>query len=138
MTSLAKLRNPDITDHIRRNARDPIRKLGPHDRLVGPALLVMKHGGKPEGLASFSPAPLTSCTNEEAWAAWPRGPMIWGGIPSTILEQAFPESEFRNYIARLLDLVGDRPIILGVGDQVMGNDLIDRVRWVAEQVEMRA
>ena len=86
---------------------------------------------------AFSPAPMTTCTNEEAWAAWPSGPMIWGGIPSTILEETFPESEFRDFIARLLDGVGDRPIILGVGDQVMGNDLIDRVRWIAEQVEAR-
>lgn len=52
MTSLAKLRNPDIIDQIYRNARDPIRKLGPHDRLVGPALLVIKHGRQPEGLAT--------------------------------------------------------------------------------------
>jgi hypothetical protein len=86
---------------------------------------------------SFSPAPMTTCTNEDAWAAWPRGPMIWGGIPSTILEENFPEGEFRDFIFRLLDNVGDRPLILGVGDQVTGNDLIDRVRWIAEQVEAR-
>jgi mannitol-1-phosphate 5-dehydrogenase len=58
MTSLAKLRNPDIVDRIQRNARDPIRKLGPQDRLVGPALLVMKHGRRPEGLATAIAAAL--------------------------------------------------------------------------------
>jgi hypothetical protein len=86
---------------------------------------------------SFSPVPLTTCTNEEAWAAWPNGPLIWGGIPSPILEERFPAGEFRAYIARLLGGVGDRPFILGVGDQVMGNDLIERVRYVAEAVEAR-
>lgn len=38
---------------------------------------------------------------------------------------------------RMFDTIGDRPIILGVGDQVLGNDLIERVRWIAEQVEAR-
>jgi mannitol-1-phosphate 5-dehydrogenase len=52
MTSLAKLCNPDIVDFIVRNARDPIRKLGPEDRLVGPALLSLKYGLVPEGLAT--------------------------------------------------------------------------------------
>jgi hypothetical protein len=31
---------------------------------------------------SFTPAPLTTCTFEEAWTAWEKGPLIWGGIPS--------------------------------------------------------
>ena len=35
---------------------------------------------------SFTPAPITECTFEEAWAAWDKGPLIWGGIPSYYLE----------------------------------------------------
>jgi hypothetical protein len=41
---------------------------------------------------SFSPSPLTECTFEEAWHEWENGPMIWGGIPSPILEERTPES----------------------------------------------
>jgi mannitol-1-phosphate 5-dehydrogenase len=52
MTSLAKLRNKDIVDFIVRNARDPIRKLGVEDRLVGPSLIALKYGIQPEGLAT--------------------------------------------------------------------------------------
>ena len=39
-----------IVDFIERNARDPLRKLGPDDRLVGSARLVDSYGIKPENL----------------------------------------------------------------------------------------
>lgn len=49
-TSLNKLQDYTIVDFIERNARDPIRKLGPDDRLVGSARLVDSCGIKPENL----------------------------------------------------------------------------------------
>jgi hypothetical protein len=61
--------------------------------------------------------------------------MIWGGIPSSILEERISESEFRGFVSNILEIVEDRPIILGVGDIVMGINLIDRVRYIAEEVE---
>lgn len=50
-TSLNKLRDRNIVDYIERNARDPMRKLGPDDRLVGSARLCLAYGVKPENLA---------------------------------------------------------------------------------------
>jgi len=50
-TSLNKLQDYTIIDFIERNARDPIRKLGPDDRLVGSARLVLEYGVIPENLA---------------------------------------------------------------------------------------
>lgn len=85
---------------------------------------------------SFSPLPLTSCSFEEAWQAWRDGPIIWGGVPSPVLEARTSEAEFRGYVRRLLDLIDGRPIILGVGDLVMGNNLIERVQYIAEQLAM--
>ncbi len=61
--------------------------------------------------------------------------MIWGGIPSPILEERTSEGEFRDYVERLFQILGDRRIILGVGDMVMGNNLIDRVGYIADRVE---
>lgn len=84
---------------------------------------------------SFSPAPLTECTFEEAWNAWKQGPIIWGGIPSTILEERTNKGEFQSYIEQLLETIEGRPIILGVGDMVMGNNSIERVRYIADKVE---
>jgi uroporphyrinogen-III decarboxylase len=84
---------------------------------------------------SFSPFPLTECTFEQAWETWRNGPIIWGGIPSPILEERTSEADFKAYVHRLLQTIGDRPIILGVGDMVLGNNLIERVEYIAEQVE---
>lgn len=50
-TSLRKLQDRNIVDYVERNARDPMRKLGPDDRLVGSARLCLEYGVKPEHLA---------------------------------------------------------------------------------------
>ena len=52
LTSKAKLQDYTIVDFIERNARDPLRKLGPDDRLVGSARLVDSYGIKPENLCT--------------------------------------------------------------------------------------
>jgi len=57
-TSREKLRNRVIVDIIERNARDPMRKLGPDDRLVGSARLAEGCGIHPEGLATAIAAAL--------------------------------------------------------------------------------
>ena len=43
--SLKKFTDKGIVDDIARNAREPHRKLGPGERITGPAKLVHKHGG---------------------------------------------------------------------------------------------
>lgn len=50
-TSLNKLQDRNIVDYVERNARDPMRKLGHDDRLVGPALMCLAEGVKPEHVA---------------------------------------------------------------------------------------
>ena len=49
--SLRKYQNRDIVDPIERQVRDPIRKLGRHDRLVGAASLALEYGIRPDNLA---------------------------------------------------------------------------------------
>lgn len=51
-TSLHKLQDYTIVDSIERNARDPLRKLGKDDRLVGSARMVLSCGIKPESLCT--------------------------------------------------------------------------------------
>ncbi|HEY5473166.1 MAG TPA: hypothetical protein VIK32_08245, partial [Candidatus Limnocylindrales bacterium] len=77
-------------------------------------------------------------TLEEAWHAWRGKPIIWGGIPSPILEPATTEDQFRAYVDGLLDLVGAGPMILGVADMILCNNSIDRVAYIAERVEGQA
>lgn len=50
LTSKRKLQDYTIVDFIERNARDPIRKLGKDDRLVGSARLVQEYGIVPHNL----------------------------------------------------------------------------------------
>ena len=105
--------------------------MGSHtDGDVKPLLALLPESGL-DVCESFSPAPLTECTFEEAWQAWSQRPIIWGGIPSPLLEERIPESEFRDYVRRLLELVADRPFILGVGDMVVAINSIERVRYIA-------
>jgi mannitol-1-phosphate 5-dehydrogenase len=49
--ALAKYQSVEIIDPIERNARDPLRKLGRYDRLVGPACLAIEHGIQPIALS---------------------------------------------------------------------------------------
>lgn len=50
LTSKNKLQDYTIVDFIERNARDPLRKLGKDDRLVGSARLVLEYGIEPRNL----------------------------------------------------------------------------------------
>lgn len=84
---------------------------------------------------SFTPQPLTDLPFEEAWNKWRNGPLIWGGIPSGLLEKRTPQDVFEAFIDNLLATVGKSPIIIGVGDMVMDNNLIERVKYIAERVE---
>lgn len=45
-----KFSDANVPDPIARNAADPVRKLSRDDRLIGPALLALKHGMQPVGL----------------------------------------------------------------------------------------
>jgi mannitol-1-phosphate 5-dehydrogenase len=48
--AFAKFSDRNIPDPIERNGADPVRKLSREDRLIGPALLALKHRINPEGL----------------------------------------------------------------------------------------
>lgn len=49
--AIKKYTDPAINDQIERNAHDSRRKLGEHERLVGPALLCLKYGRMPYAYA---------------------------------------------------------------------------------------
>jgi hypothetical protein len=110
------------------------KKAGSHtDGDVKPLLELLTLSGL-DVCESVSPAPLTQATIEEIWDAWRDGPVIWGAIPTPILEERTPEDEFRAYLERLLDLVGKGPVILGLVDLFMRHNSIDRVKYIAERI----
>ncbi len=110
------------------------KKVGSHtDGNMRPLLDLLPETGL-DICESFSPYPLTPCKFEEAWQVWEKGPHIWGGIPSPILEDRYSAQDFRNYVANLFKVV-DRPIILGIVDLFMHHNSIERVMDIASWVE---
>ncbi|MGW8251866.1 MAG: uroporphyrinogen decarboxylase family protein [Anaerolineales bacterium] len=111
------------------------KKVGSHlDGDLKPLLGIIRETGL-DVCESFSPKPLTSCTFQDAWEAWQDGPLIWGGIPSPLLEEGTREEEFQSRFQDLLDTVGDHAIIFGVVDLFMRHNSIDRVQYIANQLE---
>jgi hypothetical protein len=114
------------------------KRAGSHtDGDVKPLLKLLAMSGL-DVCESVSPAPLTPATIEEIWDAWQAGPVIWGAIPTPILEERTPEDEFRAYIERLLHLVGRGPIILGLVDLCMRHNSIERVKYIAARLQGQA
>jgi hypothetical protein len=63
---------------------------------------------------------------------------MWGVIPSPLLEERAPEAELHRFVDHVLETVGSSPMILGVSDMVLGNNLIDRVEWISQRIEEHA
>ena len=113
------------------------KRMGSHtDGDLKPLLDLIAESGL-DVCESFSPAPLSSTTFDEVWDAWGgrEWPIVWGVIPSPLLEARVPEQELHAFVEHVLERVGDGRVILGVSDMVMGHNEIDRVRWIADRVE---
>ena len=63
--AIDKYQDKTVMDFTERHARDPIRKLGPNDRMVGTARLVEKMGFKVDALAETIAAAIYYCTDNE-------------------------------------------------------------------------
>ena len=113
------------------------KKIGSHtDGNLRTLLVLLKESGL-DVCESVSPVPLSQTTFEEMWSAWQGRPIIWGGIPSSVLEvERTSEKEFQEYIRHVLQLAGSGPIILGIGDLVMPNNSIERLRYIAEEIAL--
>jgi hypothetical protein len=79
---------------------------------------------------------MVEVTLREARAAWGTDVIIFGGVPSIILEPTFPEADFEAYMQDVFHAIapGDA-FILGVADNVMPTSLIERVERISDLVE---
>jgi hypothetical protein len=111
------------------------KRIGSHtDGNLKPLLGLLAESGL-DVCESFSPAPLTPCTVADALAAWPVRPVIWGGIPSPLLEESTSQADFEAAITGLLETLGDRLMVLNVVDMVLPINSIERIARIAELVE---
>jgi hypothetical protein len=85
---------------------------------------------------TFTTEPMVSCTLEEARRAFGKQVIVWGGVPSTILEPEFSDEYFESFMRNVFRTIapGDA-FILGVADNVMPRARIERLRRVSEMVE---
>ena len=86
----------------------------------------------------FVTAPMVPLTLERAREAWGNRVILWGALPSLMFAPSVPETDFREYMHAVLDILapGDA-VILGAADNVMPDSLIERVGWVSDLVQER-
>jgi len=72
-------------------------------------------------------------TFDEARAAWKDRIVIWGGVPSIILEPEYPMDAFRRYMIELEAKTRNvSHFIMAVSDNVMPAAEFDRLKWIRE------
>ncbi len=84
----------------------------------------------------FTTEPMVRCTLAEARESWGNDVIIWGGVPSILLEATTPWEEFEEFVRNVFRTVapGDS-FILGVADNTMPLCLIERIERITELVE---
>jgi hypothetical protein len=114
------------------------KKVGSHtDGNLKPLLPLLAESGL-DVCESVTPAPTTACTLDEILRAWPTGPLIWGGIPSIVLDSRISDKDFVAYVDDLFQTIAGQPIILGIGDMVMPESSVERIRYIADRIEDHA
>ncbi len=108
--ALIKFADQNVPDPIKRNAADPERKLGRDDRLVGPALLAIKHGIEPTGLL----AGIMACIAYKD-----------PGAPYTI-KALMLEKGVDHVLENLLGLTKDEQLFSLIKEDVIKNNLHDQ------------
>ena len=86
----------------------------------------------------FATHPMVETTLAEARAAWGDRVIIWGGVPSVILEDPFTEEQFEEHMDDLFRTIAPgRAFILGIADNAMPGSKIERIKRITEMVEQR-
>ena len=85
----------------------------------------------------FATAPLVDCTLKQARDAWGDTMIIWGGVPSILVEpDSTSEQEFEEYMADLFRTIAPgNAFVLGVADNVTANADLSRIVRIGEMVE---
>lgn len=100
--------------------------------------LILKHLEEAgfDMVETFTTQPQVSCTLEEARRTWGTRMIIWGAVPSVILEPTYAEEDFEAYMRQIFRTAapGDA-FILGVADNIMPGALLGRLERIAEMVE---
>ena len=84
---------------------------------------------------TFTTAPQATCTLEQARREWGTRVIIWGAVPSVILEPTYSDAAFEAYMADVFRTVAPgAAFILGVADNVMPDALLPRLERITQMV----
>lgn len=87
-------------------------------------------------LECFATAPMAKVTLKEARELLGTSVIIWGGVPSVLLEEYFPEEEFEASMVDVFRSVAPgEAFILGISDNAMPNSMISRIERISDLVE---
>lgn len=86
----------------------------------------------------FVTDPMVETTLAEARQAWGDRVIIFGGVPSSILEDPFTEEQFEAYMDEVFRAIAPgRAFLLGIADNAMPGSKIERIRRITEMVDQR-
>jgi hypothetical protein len=86
----------------------------------------------------FATHPMVATTMAEARAAWGDRVIIFGGVPSVILEEPFTDEQFEQYMDDLFRTIAPgKALILGIADNAMPGSKIERIRRITQIVDQR-
>ncbi|MAG37618.1 MAG: hypothetical protein CL878_15395 [Dehalococcoidia bacterium] len=107
------------------------------DNDTGALLPLIREAGY-DMVECFITAPMVDLTLAEARAAWGNDMIIWGGVPSVLLDESISDEEFEREMAGIFDAIAPgKAFILGVADNAMPEAKIERVERISELVEAR-
>ncbi len=104
---------------------------GRNDGLLG----LIRQSGFDIGEA-FTPPPMTNLGIAESRKVWGRQMSVWGGLAATAFTPLFTEEEFEAHVYWTLD-EGQGGLVLGTGDNVPTDGLLERMRRVPELIARR-
>ena len=85
---------------------------------------------------TFTTEPQVSCTLEDAKDAWGDSMIIWGAVPSVILEDAYSDEAFEAFMRGVFrPAAPGKAFILGVADNVMPGARLDRLERITQMVQ---
>lgn len=80
----------------------------------------------------FAVDPLVPCTFREARQRWGNRMVIWGGVPSILLESPYTERQLQEHLEMLLHEAGvGTHFICGISDQAMPGSALERIKQIA-------
>jgi hypothetical protein len=81
----------------------------------------------------FVTQPMVDTTLAEARSAWGDRVIIWGGVPSSILEDPFTDAQFEGFMDDLFRTIAPgKAFILGIADNAMPGSKIERIERVSK------